>query len=234
MRRNAALFVVLMGCFAFPSAVLGQSGYCRVYRTMTMGSNVACYYCLKCGDCNDPKGALGTWTDSTGGCSDCGAANCFAVQAPMAPAAAKKEKATDEDQSPTPADPGANPAPLKRAPAATVAPAPLKIKKFTQPPSVLLDPDITTEVKKWIVSIDVTDDGVANPVKLFVVTAKTKPKKPDGTPYQATVAKLGFAHEIETELEAADTITAFEPGHGPGQFLFKYKGHDCVAIVEVP
>jgi hypothetical protein len=226
MRLLVALAVLTVSCFSFVSSSIADT-YCRLYKTMTMGDNVACYYCLKCSPpCDGPaKGSLGTWNDTTGSCGSCLGSHCFDFQRSDAPAPTPAAPPNGVDQRAA--------APV-RAAAAAAAPKSLKAKKLTAPPSVLLDPDHTKDKKNWYVSLKVSVDGEEKIVKVFVVTATVRAPgtKPNGQPFPA--AKLGFGREIETTFETHGHIDDPEPTLEPGQYRFKFKGHDCVAIIEMP
>jgi hypothetical protein len=209
---------------ALASSASAQTDYCRIYRCMTVGTS-SFYYCLKCPSCSDAVGYTGAWEDATGACGVCGASNCFAAFAPALRPGGEPAPAPPDTAPPPPAPnrPGA-------APHAAPAPAPVRAplmtaSPLTEEPEILYDPEYAKDLRKWIVSIDVTDDGQDNPVSLFLVTAKIKPKKKNASGFHDETS-LGFAVKIDVDLpeypHAKAVITKKEGNH----YQFKFKEED--------
>jgi hypothetical protein len=216
--RSSLLVAPLLLVALTSSASAQAADYCRIYRAMTIGTS-ACYYCLKCPTCSDPAGYVGGWDEPIGGCGLCAAVNCFAAAA--APVLAPGGE-------PAPAPPGIVPPPPatapKAAPQRALVRAPLLDElPLTEEPDVLYDPAICPELTKWIVSIDVTDDMVDNPVKVFLVTAFVTPKKKNSNEYYEG-ASLGFGVQIAVDLPQYKHVTAVQVKHvGGDHYQFKIK-----------
>ena len=190
--------------------------YCRIYRTMTLGDGVACYYCLPCPTCTGPPlGYMGTWTESTGGCSACGA-HCFSVK--VASTAEKSVLQGGEKPTAEAASPG--------------------VPVLHKEPTVLRDPDITKDVKRWIVELD--PPGTAPPVKLFVVTATIDPTDEELNPetmepYSYPPLTTGFGRQINSNLlPHATAMDVKDLRYGRYRFWFKVgetKYENCIGVI---
>jgi hypothetical protein len=218
--RTSSILAVLLLLVAGVNTAWAQpplTGYCRIYRCMTIGSS-ACYYCLPCNSCTGPVGYLGGWTESTGPCVACGttgAEHCqFGAGAPGGPAPA----APSADPAPAPPGQENRDQPL-RVP--EVAPAFTTVAALTEEPEVLYNPEFTDDVDKWDLTIDIPGEGS---VKALLVTAKIKPKKKGGEHHET--AHLGFAVRCSGDLSAYPAVTAVGvKEHGTG-YKFKFKEMD--------
>jgi hypothetical protein len=185
--------------------------YCRVYRTMTLGENVACYYCLKCPNCQGPaQGFLGSWTEEVGSCTTCGT-NCFNItkDGMLVPAATKSDDGT------------------KKPAAATL------LKPTNKDPEILHDPEITKDLKRWYVNLEITGGAT---VKLFVATATITPEKDNGDFYDPLTT--GFGRFSRSKVQAHADATNIRHLGGPiYRFDFTVGGtsyRDCMAVVDGP
>ncbi len=222
MRSFPVVAPLLFAALASSASAQGPTGYCRIYRSMTIGTS-ACYYCLKCPTCDEPVGYVGGWDELTGGCGVCDPNYCFGAAA--APVLAPGGE-------PAPAPPGVAPPPPAGAPrppgAAPPAATPalrvglIDVAPLTEEPDVLYDPKIiTVDPVKWIVTIDVTEDMVENPVKVFLVTAYVKPKKKTIDDFHKG-AFLGFGVQIGVDVAGYQHVKAVDvEADGVNRYKFK-------------
>lgn len=215
MRSISILALLLIVVGVQPATAQPLTGYCRIYRCMTIGTS-ACYYCLPCDSCTTAMGYIGGWNESTGACVACGttgADHClFGAGAPTGPVA--------------PPPPDAAPAPpgrerTNRAP--ETAPYLTTVAALTEEPEVLYNPDFSDNVKKWDLTIEIPGEGT---VKALLVTATVKPKKKGGGGGHHEQAFLGFAVRYSGDLSAYPAVTAVSVGpHGTGH-KFKFEEED--------
>ena len=218
MRSFSILALLLIVLGVQPASAQPLSGYCRIYRCMTIGTS-ACYYCLPCDSCTTAMGYIGGWNESTGACVACGTAgadNCqFGAGAPTGPV-----PPPPADPAPVPPRPGNRERP-DRAP--ETAPVFMTVAALTEEPEVLYNPEFSDDVKKWDLTIDIPGEGS---VKALLVTAKVKPKKKGGGGEYHETAFLGFAVRYSGDLSAYPAVTAVNvTEHGTGH-KFKFKEAD--------
>jgi hypothetical protein len=204
MRSTSILALLLILVGVQPAWAQPPSGYCRIYRCMTMGTS-SYYYCLKCSNCGDPVGCVGLFSDATGPCpTDCSAMHCGGAQAPTDPNAA-------------PAPPG-----HENRPGAPRLQAPgiMSLEADADEPELLIG-EYTKKIRRWELWIDIPGDD-QGAIKAFLVTATVKPKKKKSDDFYDE-ALLGFAVPHNGDLSDHVTVDAYDVESHGGSFKFKFK-----------